>query len=279
MSQQKFIQTAYMAAVITLGALSSNAATVAHWNFDGGTAGTAFSAMPAVDNSGNNNTMFGWDPYWGPSYSAATANGYGLSARHDAFHQDGYTAGAPVNSWSPTTWTIELSVRLDSVGGWNTIIGRDNSSQGEPESDFYLQNNGIDDRFRLNFDTVGGQRYVLDSSFVALPNVWYGLAITSDGSAVNMFADQSDGNGYQNVGSLALNGLNNNALSQNNSVWTFGRGWYGGGFVDHISGNLDNIRFSDTVLTTAQLIPVPEPTTLALGGIGAAMLFIRRRRA
>lgn len=282
MFKQGFTRKAFLAAlaVAGMGLSASQGATVAHWNFDQGVAGTAFSVQSATDISGNGNTMFGWDPYWGPSYSTDTANSYGLSSRHDANHQDGYTAGAPVNSWSPLTWTIELSVKLDNVAGWNTIIGRDNSSQGEAESDFYLQNNGIDDRIRLNFDTVGGQRYVLDSDFVPLAGQWYGVAIVSDGSQVTMFSDKSDGNGYQSVGTLALNGANNNALSQNNSVWTFGRGWFNAGFVDHISGNLDNIRFSDTALTPDQLLVVPEPSTAALLGLMATVGFgIMRRRS
>ena len=35
---------------------------------------------------------------------------------------------------------------------------------------------------------------------------------------------------------------------ENGSNWTFGRGWYGGNFVDHIDGYMDNIRFSDVAL-------------------------------
>ena len=36
--------------------------------------------------------------------------------------------------------------------------------------------------------------------------------------------------------------------------WTFGRGWYNGGFVDHIDGRMDNIRFSDVALPNEDLI-------------------------
>lgn len=265
------------AAVIGVSALSASAATVASWNFDSGTAGTAFSATPVVDASGNGNTMFGFDAYWGPSYSATTVTGSGLSSRHDANHQDGYTAGAPVNTWAPLAWTIEVTLKLDSYAGWNSIIGRDGSNSG-PESNFYLQNNGIDDRFRVNFLTAGGQRYVLDSDFVPVANQWYGLAVTSDGTTLNMLADKLDGNGYVNVGTLGLNNLNDNTLAQNGANWTFGRGWYNGWFVDHISGNLDNIRFSDTALAPAQLLAVPEPGSLSLLGLGAALMIRSLRR-
>jgi hypothetical protein len=277
MSPPMIIRKACLAIALSSGLLAANAATVAHWNFDGGTAGTAFSDLPVVDNSGNGNTMLGFSSQWGPSYSTLVPNGGGLSSGHNG-SQDGYTAGAPVNTWSPTAWTIELSLNLTSLSGWKTIIGRDGSSQADAQSDFYLQKNGIDNRFRVNFDTVGGERYVLDSDFVPVANQWYGLAVTSDGSLLTMYADKSDGNGYQSVGSLALNNLNNNALAASNFNWTFGRGWYGGSFVDHISGNLDNIRFSDEALNPAQLLAVPEPTSLALVGLAGLGLMFRRKQ-
>lgn len=52
-----------------------------------------------------------------------------------------------------------------------------------------------------------------------------------------------------------------------------------GGLVDHFDGNLDNIRFSDVALTPAQFIQVPEPSALALLGLGGLALFARPRRS
>ncbi len=271
--------TCLAAAVLGIGFTSANATTVAHWSFDQGTAGTPFTGMPALDLSGNNNTMYGYNDFYGPSYSTDTASGSGLSSRHDGNHQDGYTAGGVVNTWSPLTWTIEISVKLDTLSGWNTLIGRDGSIGG-PESDFYLQNNGYDDRFRVNFNTVGGTRCAIDSNFVPTAGQWYGLAVVSDGNTVTMYADKQDGNGYQSVGSNVIGGANN-ALAQTGANWTFGRGWYNGGFGDNITGNLDNIRFSDAALAPSQFIPlsVPEPSSLALVGISAALFMVRRRNS
>lgn len=278
MTYHKTIRTVALVAVLNLGIglPAARAATVAHWNFDQGTAGTPFTGMPALDLSGNNNTMYGYNDYYGPSYSADTASGYGLSSRHDANHQDGYTAGGVVNTWSPLTWTIELSVKLDTLAGWNTLIGRDGSIGG-PESDFYLQNNGYDDRFRVNFNTVGGTRCAFDANFVPNVGQWYGLAVISDGTTVTMYADKQDGNGYQSVGSAVIGG-SNHALAQTGANWTFGRGWYNGGFGDNITGNLDNIRFSDTALTVGELLAVPEPATASLALLGGIAAFALRRR-
>lgn len=257
--------------------------TVAQWNFDNGVAGTAFSVTPAIDSSGNNYSMLGFNEVYGPSYSADTVSGSGLSSRHVG--QDGYTVEAGINNWAPQQWTIELSVKLDTLAGWNTIIGRDGTTDPAGfESTFYFQNNGIDDRFRLNFYTAGGQRAIIDSNFVPLAGEWYHVAMTSDGATASMYVDQLDGNGYQLAGSAALTGVDAaaNALATSGGLWTFGRGWFNGGFVDSITGNLDDIRFTDGALAPSQFLhatAVPEPSAAAaLAGVFALGLGCARRR-
>ena len=76
--------------------------TKAYWTFDNGTAGTPFSTTPAVDSSGNNYTMWGFNEVYGPSYSSDTPSGSGLSSRHVG--QDGYTVDAGINTWAPQAW-------------------------------------------------------------------------------------------------------------------------------------------------------------------------------
>jgi hypothetical protein len=259
---------------------STFAATVAEWNFNDGTDGEAFSANPVEDLSGNGNTMWGWDDYWGPHYSSTTLNSSGLGSLHEG-HNDGYTNGAPINSWSPTAWTIEVAVKLDVVSGWNTFLGRDGrtglDTGGGPDTDeeaaFYFQNNGVDDKFRINFSTLGGQRYILDSDFAGEAGRWYRLVGVSDGLMLTMYADKRDGAGFQVVGSLAMDPLNDNSLRATGN-WTFGRGYWGWWFVDHITGNLDDIRFSNVALTPDLFIP--EPATMLLLGLGGLSL-IRRK--
>ncbi len=235
--------------------------TIAHWNFEDGTPGAVLNDTGLVqqvgttDVSGNGFDLYAWDDTYGPSFSleGQTPSGAGLSGRFNGT-QDGYTIGAYLNYWSPTEWTIEAAVQLDHLNGWQTFIGRDGSSQGEVEADFYFQKDDLDHSFRLNLDTRGGQRYVVDGNFSVIAGQWYYLAAVCDGSTVKMYADKLDGNGSQVVGTTALNPSNDNSLAAHGGVWTFGRGWFDGRLVDQISGNLDDIRFTDRALTPAEFL-------------------------
>jgi rhamnogalacturonan endolyase len=252
---------------IPASCIAENMTGLVYWDFEDGTAGTAFSNIPgggSVDVVGGK-TMYGYNPQYGPSFSFETLTGSGLSAYCNG-GQDGYTTDASLNGWSPQAWTIEVSVKLFDIAGWRTIIGRDGSSQSEPQSDFYLQNNGVDNKFRINIDTVGEQRWILDGNYVPVKNKWYRLAVTSDGSTLKMYLD--DGSGYAGIGSLDMSArsASDNALAATNYNWTFGRGWYNGMFTDHITGYLDNIRFSNGALSPDQFLGSSSPSVPWLYG-------------
>lgn len=250
-------------ASIPASCTAAAAAGLAYWDFEDGVEGQSFTPSGQANGSGGSHDlrtgvlMRGWDSTVGPSWSSDTL-GSGLSMHCANNAQDGYVTEGILHGWSPTAWTIELSVKLIDLSGWNTLIGRDGSSQGEAESDFYLQNNGIDDRFRINFDTVGGRRWVLDGNYIAQPNKWYRLAVTSDGVTLKMYLD--DGTGYAEIGSLNISAQSvaANALPGTALNWTFGRGWHNGSFVDRINGWMDNIRFSNGALAPDQLLGAPS---------------------
>lgn len=248
-------------------ALFSQSATVAHWDFEDGVAGEAFTPSGEPDGSGgsvdvqNGILMKGFNETNGPSWtSAVPPHGGTLAMRNADNAQDGYVTDGALHNWSPTRWTIECAVYLEEIAGWETLIGRDGSTGGSAASDFYLQNNGVDDRFRISIRTVGGNRWDLDGNHTVQTHTWYALAARSDGSTLSLWLD--DGSGYQQIGSLDISAQSeaDNALPASTFNWTFGRGWYNGGFVDHIDGRMDNIRFTAAALDPQNLIPLlPAP--------------------
>ena len=201
--------------------------------------------------------MRGYDTTYGPSFSNVTYDGVGLSAFCNG-SQDGYTSDPTINNWSPETWTIEISFYIESFAGWNyTLIGRDGQSSGTNVSDFYLQLLDWDsNRLRLDYYSVGGARWTLNTDFFAQQGQWYHVAVASDGQTIDIYVDTLDGNGYQNVGTLDVSAQSvaDNAIATPDKNWTFGRGWYDNGHADKMIGYYDNVRFSDTVLTPNQFL-------------------------
>lgn len=248
-----------------LAVAAAQGSTVAYWNFEDGVNGQPFYVDGGA-NDGSYDTiagilMRGYDSNVGPSFSSDNLYYNGLCMRTADKRQDGFLLESALQSWAPTNWTIECTVRLDQLDGWNTFIGRDGTSFGEAASDFYLQNTISNNFFRLNYMTAGGQRIIIDATnIVARPRQWYGLAAVSDGTTVSLYIDDRDGKGYELEGAAALTNAvpGENALTGSVFLWTFGRGWYGGNYVNHINGAMDNIRFSDTALAPDELIPVPD---------------------
>jgi hypothetical protein len=251
--------------------------TVAYWNFEDGVASQSFTPSGSANGSGGSRDtvsgilMRGWNSAFGPTWtSAAPPNGGVLAANFANNAQDGYVTEGALHGWSPAAWTIETTVFLRGISGWRTLIGRDGSSQGAPESDFYFSNNGVDNRFRINIATVGGQRWILDGNYPVQTNTWYALAARSDGTTLSLWLD--DGTGYQQIGSRDISAQTaaQNALPGTHFSWTFGRGWYNGSLVDQVDGRMDNIRFSNGALAPHQLIPLaPPPAPAAPSGLAA----------
>lgn len=235
-------------------------AVAAYWNFEDGAAGAALSSLAgggSVDVV-NGIVMRGYNATYGPSFATQTLTGVGLGAYCNG-GQDGYTTDAELNGWSPQQWTIEVSVRLDDVSGWETVIGRDGSTSGTAEADFYLQRNGADGAFRLNYYSVGGARHVLDGDFAVEAGRWCRLAVTSDGATITMYCDRLDGSGFEVAGTLDVSAYSaaQNAPAAGGFNWTFGRGWFDGDFTDHITGAFDDVRFTSRALSPEELLGTP----------------------
>lgn len=252
--------------------LAVNAGTIAYWNFEDGVDGQEFTPAGEPLGSGGSDDLItgtrmrGYSEAAGPTWTSSTPNGLGLAVEFVP-NSDAYLFEGPLMNWAPEQWTIELAVQLDNILSWRTLIGRDGNTSPVPESDFYLQNNGIDDRWRLNIATAGGARRILDAAPTGgvQPDTWYALAVVSDGSTITMWSD--DGAGYQQIGTLDITDQTpaQNAFPVSNLTWTFGRGWFNGGQGDFVDGRIDNVRFSDMALTPDQFLGLaPEPASAGL---------------
>ncbi len=279
--ERRLLPVTGLLAILVL-AFNCYGSTIAYWNFEDGVNGQAFTPAGQANGSGGSVDtvsgvlMRGWDLTYGPSWTNYT---YGTGLGMNNVSQDGYVLEGALHNWGPTSWTIECMVFLRDISGWRTLIGRDGTAGGGADgsaSDFYLQKNGVDNKFRINFKTAGGNTWILDGDYVPVVNKWYALAVESDGVTLSMWLD--DGSGYTQIGNLDILGYTPEANAITNTAinWTFGRGWYGGNQADRINGMMDNIRFSDVALTPGEFIkfptdvfifsgPTPANQTVALG--------------
>lgn len=251
--------------IIAWMAVPAGAKTVAGWDFEDGTEGTPFYNMPQQGSVGwiNDIVMFGYDVSAGPSFSAETYSGTGLSA-YTTSSQDGYTTDETLSTWAPLKWTIEISFRITSSYGstYRTLIGRDGTSyDGSSAATFYFQRRGSGSgnyALRLSYAIAEGEHVECLSSFIPALDQWYHAALVCDGLQVRMYIDSMDGSGYQLIKSTDLDPSKDNRLLVPNNgdggIWTFGRGWYNGDSADNMTGYFDDIRFSDEALTPAQFL-------------------------
>ncbi len=275
--RNRFAALAASLAVSMVGAVTNHAATIAHWTFEDGVAGQPFTPIGQPDGSGgsldtaNNILMRGFNVTFGPTFTSATyGTGLGMDCNGS---QDGYVTEGALHNWSATNWTVECMVNLRNLTGWRTLVGRDGTAGGGADgsaADFYLQNNGINDQFRVNFKTANGTTHILDGNYTPVANKWYALAVVSDGVTLSMWLD--DGTGYAQIGSLdmSFNTVEANAPTNTAIAWLFGRGWYGGNQVDRLDGKMDNIRISDVALMPAEFIQFPTNVFVLSGPTPAA---------
>ena len=87
-------------------------------------------------------------------------------------------------------------------------------------------------------------------------NRWYHVALTVNGSQMVVFLHDTVTGGRTFEGSAACSGL-----YQGNSSWTIGCGQYNGGTVDHMSGQIDEVRFSNAALPYGSLLQATPGTT------------------
>lgn len=285
------------AALLSFGPIV-HAGTVAYWRFEGDgvnvpTAGVQVEddngrtttatgeGIRAIDTSGNGNTLWAWEHAWaGHTYEnnvyantvPATGAPNNFSVRNagdfPALHtwSEQSSPSFNVQTWAPTTWSMEVSFNLTSLNGWQTFIGRDgnNVRVGEAaHAPFYFQKMGDgSNRVRVVMvDSTGTAQTVIDPVGVTTDS-WYNYAVTSDGSSLKLYrSGPNDAGAYVAVGTTSMTPGTSMITpghyadgDMGNWAWTVGRGSYGTGLNygdnhgDRVFGYLDEVRFSDTAL-------------------------------
>lgn len=205
-----------------------------------------------------------------------------------------------INSITPAAWTIEISIKPEN-GGYRTFVGRDSqgtSTMNPALSALYFQAMQ-DNALAIKFCDVTGvwhqavsetnvfQGFDWASDPDGLTGKWYNLAAVSDGTILSLYLDDvSAGTGYKLIAQTDMTGSSTNtALTAGAGDgsdwgagnWTVGRGLFEGVHKDRGVGYIDEIRISDTALSTNEFLFVSEPTTMLLFGFGSLSLLKKLR--
>jgi hypothetical protein len=243
---------------------------VAYYRFEEGSAGSPVppGGNVVTDSSGGDDNLNAFDVAAAPDYSSTVPvmviPQTGVTNTRSVFFDgsdDLYTGlSGPFTASSFSNFTVEAYVRFTSLTGWQTVVGRDDESNGtggldgNPQALFYLSKSGINNAFRVEVSTVGGDMKKVEGSVIAAAGTWYHVAAVGNVTA----------------GTLTLYVNGTNAGSTNGfdglypapgKAWTLGRGQYNGALADKFTGYLDEVRFTASALATNQFLNMFNPDT------------------
>ena len=244
--------------------ISGNGNHLSAFATDGGFTRMAFSNFVVTGNTGSRLSVENDSAVCCPALSTGE-QGDGVTP---VFSGDLKLGGSPVGALPQ--WTIEASIYFKGVGGWQTIVGKDGVGQATAgdvnQAPLYFQKVGDGtNEFRINFVDVAGNAHLVDSTTVAETDRWYNLAATSDGSTVRLFV-----NGFEES-SLDISGSTDSRMvaldeagSEGNGGtvpygWSLFRGMYNNGHGDRVNGYVDDVRISNTALTSDQFLNTTVP--------------------
>ena len=170
-------------------------------------------------------------------------------------------------------------MKFASIGnGYQTFLGKDGQNYAGDgngaNSGLYFQtpdpsNTGGSSVFSIRTHQANGTFTIINGTTPLVINKWYNVAATMDGSTLKLWLQTTPGGAYNLEGSAPFVG----PMETQNTDWSIGRGFYGGGATDQFRGRADEIRLCDTALDPSQFLFAAIPTVtvngrIALEGVG-----------
>jgi len=295
-------------------AAAAQGATSAYWRHEG-TPGTLIPAGndTVPDSSGNGNHMQTFDPsFTSATYSSlvspvplrsglpnTSSLDFGPGGDDGGLNDDNFTtASKPVSSQLFNAMTVEVAFLMDTVGGFQAIMGKDGKPLGDqpgednspvPPFKILIRGDsfpgGIPNQLFVEWidgdGTLFSDDQVLTSHQTVVPNQWYHVAITINATDASLWVAGQTG-AYQQLDHITgdFAGPSGNVLVQEPLGWSVGRGMFNNNVADWSDAHIDEVRISDTVLSPNQFLfnAVPEPGSLSLVWLAICGMGAWRRR-
>lgn len=219
----------------------------------------------------------------------ATPTGTGINNAAGAgdgyvFIRDGLT-GIP-GSWDGPTTTVSPYFELDgsatgtftfeAVLNWNNTDQSRNGIMGQIGGDqIWIREDNGNLQYAIGAgDAVNAFGSTIDITSARGDGEFHGVALVYDGPAgeVRTYVDGAlvHTNTDADIGTLPATMLN--------PLADFRLGSYNGAEGQEFTGIIDQFRISDTALTPAEFLVVPEPSSTAFFGISSLAFILRRRK-
>jgi hypothetical protein len=290
----------WVAAVFAVSAATEAlAGTAAYWRHEELPSGSFILPGPdsVLDSSGNGNHMRTFDP----TFTSATYSGtvsplplrsglpntrslnFGPGGDDPGQNDDNYSDGKAINGQLFSAMTVELAFRMNTVGGYQAVFGKDGKPTASPVPPFKVLirgddfPNAIPNQLFVEWLDGDGDDIFLAGGKTITPGVWNHVAFVLTATDAQLWvADETSP--YQLASSLSgqdFAGTGGEVLINSNGNYTTGRGMFNGGIGDWSDARIDEVRISDMALAPNQFlfVAVPEPpawiiSMLAVVGFG-----------
>ena len=258
----------YLITAVVFGSMAmANAATIADWRFEEG-ASTTNHNNSYLDTSGNGNHLSAWTNTQNPVVAAEVPfTSQGGVTNTVALDFDGWLNTDNIGTWGPGDVNDKMIDSLAFTNGW-TIEGTFNTREwnwgnivtknGKPfdlfEPTLRTQIRADNHNFAFGFIDGSTNWVQIDSIDPVYLDRWYSFAGTYDTNGTfSLYLKQQDGGDYVLQGTMT--NVFGATLNYDTNFWKIASGTAAGNpSVEFFNGMIDEVKISDTVLSTNEFI-------------------------
>jgi hypothetical protein len=209
---------------------------------------------------------------------------FGPGGDDAGLNDDNFSDGKPLNTTLFNEFTLEVAFRMDTIGGYQAIMGKDGKPLGDapgednsPVPPFKVLIRGDDfpgavpNQLFIEWidgdGTLNSDDHFLSSHETVQANKWYHIAVTINATDAALYVAKEN-TPYQLLDSITgdFAGPAGNVIVNDPTNWSIGRGMFNNSVADWADALIDEARISNTVLAPNQFLfdAVPEPHTILL---------------
>lgn len=250
--------------------------TVAYWRHEEGTSGSeiAAGANSVLDSSENANHMMTLNPsLTSATYSSsvtpvalksgdsnALALDFGPGGDDFRLNDDNFTNNKPIDSQLFEGLTVEFAFQMNSIGGFQTLVGKDGKPTSSPVAPLQIKVRGDD--FPAGIDNqlfvewIDGDLHALASGAPVTTGNWNHVAFVLSENTAEFYTAGESGDYVLRDSILGADfaGASGEVLIDSTGSFTVGRGMFNGNVTDYSDALIDEVRISDRPLEVSEFL-------------------------